>query len=546
MSTDSSVRDGEPLPPTVGAVFARAARLYPDRPAMHDPQCRWTFAELDALRRRAAQAFFAAGVQPGDSVAVWAPNIAEYVPAVAGLQSIGAVFIPLNTRFKTAEAAYILRKSRAVCVLTLDAFAGNHYVEMLQAAELPELRQVIVLRGRHGAAQSWADFLAAGDAAAAHGGAAFTTQLAQRMDAVGPDDTLDMMFTSGTTGHPKAVRFTHGQAIATYDIFATRMGDLHAQDRYLVVNPFFHTFGYKAGWLCAVMRGACIHPVDAFDAEEVMRRIQDERITVLPGPPTIFSSMLAHPRRQDYDLSSLRVSLTGATMIPIELIREMASELKIDIIESAYGLTETCGLVSTTLPEDPLELVAHTVGRAIPGLEIRCIDAEGRTLGPDEQGEIVLRGPNVLREYVDDPQGTAAAFTTDGFFRTGDLGMLDAQGNIRITGRLKDIYIVGGFNCYPSEIEHMLRQMEGVDQAAVVGVPDARMGEVGKAYIIRAHGSTITAVDVIAWASQNMANFKVPRYVAFVDAFPLNASLKVLKTQLRDMHDAHSQPVEPP
>ncbi len=216
-----------------------------------------------------------------------------------------------------------------------------------------------------------------------------------------------------------------------------------------------------------------------------MRRIQAERITVLPGPPTIFSSILAHPRRHLYDLSSLRVSLTGATMIPIELIRQMSTELKIDIIESAYGLTETCGLVSTTLPEDPLELVAHTVGTAIRGMHVKCIDAQGQDLGPDAPGEIVLRGKAVLHEYVDDPDGTAAAFTADGYFRTGDLGTIDAQGNIRITGRLKDVYIVGGFNCYPAEIEHMLRQMEGIDQVAVIGVPDERLGEVGKACIIR-------------------------------------------------------------
>ncbi len=543
--THPPLRGTGPLPLTVGALFERAAKIFADRPAILDHQRQWSFLELDAQRLQAARAFFAAGVQKGDSVAVWAPNLAEYVVAVAGLQSIGAVLIPLNTRFKTAEVQYILGKSRAVIVLTLEEFAGNRYVDMLRAADLPALQKTILLRGQADGTQAWADFLAAGAAAAAAGGEAFAQQLALRMREVGPDDIHDMMFTSGTTGSPKAVRFTHRQSIECYDEFSTRMGALNEHDRYLVINPFFHTFGYKAGWLSCVMRGACIHPVESFDAEEVMRRIQAERITVLPGPPTIFSSILAHPRRHLYDLSSLRVSLTGATMIPIELIRQMSTELKIDIIESAYGLTETCGLVSTTLPEDPLELVAHTVGTAIRGMHVKCIDAQGQDLGPDAPGEIVLRGKAVLHEYVDDPDGTAAAFTADGYFRTGDLGTIDAQGNIRITGRLKDVYIVGGFNCYPAEIEHMLRQMEGIDQVAVIGVPDERLGEVGKACIIRQRGATLTAQDVVAWAGRTMANFKVPRYVAFMDSFPLNASLKVLKTQLRDMHDPRSERVEP-
>jgi len=533
-----------PLPPTVGALFERAAAVFGERPAIQDHRGSLNFAALNRLRLRAAQAFFAAGVQKGDSVAVWAPNMAEYVVAAAGMQSIGAVLIPLNTRFKTAETEYILRKSQATAILTLEAFADNRYVDMLRAAELPQLDRIILFRGQAEGTQGWEEFLAQGDAAAAAGGGDFAHRLAQRMREVGPDDVHDMMFTSGTTGMPKAARFTHRQSIQTYDEFATRMGDLNAQDRYLIINPFFHTFGYKAGWLCCVMRGACIHPVEAFDAEETMRRIEAERITVLPGSPTVFSAMLSHPRRGQYDLSSLRVSLTGATMVPIELIRRMSTELKIGIIQTAYGLTECCGLVSTTLTDDPLDLVSRTVGTAIEGLEIKSIGLDGSDLGTDQQGELVVRGPNVLSEYFDDPPGTAAAFTRDGFFRTGDLGSIDAKGYIRITGRLKDIYIVGGFNCYPAEIEHMLLQMEGIAQVAVIGVPDQRLGEVGKAYIVRQHGFNITAGDVAAWAGKTMANFKVPRYVEFVDALPLNASLKVMKAKLREMHDPRSHPVE--
>lgn len=531
------------LPLTVGGLFERAAALFGDRPAVRDTQGTISFIELDASRRRAAQAFFAAGVQKGDSVAVWAPNLAEYIVAVAGLQSIGAVLIPLNTRFKTTEVEYILRKSQATVVLTLEEFAGNRYVEMLRCTKL-QFRKIILFRGEVDGAQKWEEFLADGDAQAAAGGPEFVARLKQRMQEVGPDDIHDMMFTSGTTGMPKAARFTHRQSIETFDIFATRMGNLNEEDRYLIINPFFHTFGYKAGWLCCVMRGACIYPIESFNVDEVMRCIETERITVLPGPPTIFASMLSHPKRHEYDLSSIRVSLTGATMIPAELIRQMSTELKIDVILSAYGTTECCGLVSTTLIDDPLELISRTAGVAIDNLHVKVIDANGRELGPDQPGELVVRGPNVLSEYFEDLAGTTEAFTQDGFFRTGDIGSIDAAGYISITGRLKDMYIVGGFNCYPSEIEHILRQMEGVDQVSVIGVPDKRLGEVGKAYIIRQRGSVISARDVVEWATAHMANFKVPRYVEFIESFPLNASLKVMKTSLREMHDSQSVPIE--
>ncbi len=533
-----------PLPLTIGGLFERAASLYSDRPAIIDQRSVLTYGELNKLRLRAAKAFFACGVMKGENVAVWAPNMSEYIVAAAGMQSIGAVLVPINTRFKTAETQYILNKGEIKTIVTVEEFQNNNYVEMLLQAELPQLERIILLRGNHNNAETWDDFLQKGDLVENTDGSRFKEEFNRRVTEVCPDDILDMMFTSGTTGMLKAARFTHRQSIETYDDFSTRMGDINEKDKYLIVNPFFHTFGYKAGWLSCVMRGTCIYPLEIFEPVEVMRLIDTEKITIFPGPPTIFSTLISHPDRKKFDLDSLRVSLTGATVIPVELIRDMFEELKIDIVVSAYGMTEACGLISTTLANDSPDLIANTVGTSVKSLTVKCIDSSGKEVETGREGELVIRGPNVMTGYFNDIVANSESFTEEGYLRTGDLGSIDENGYIRITGRIKDIYIVGGFNCYPAEIEQILKRMGGIDQVAVVGVPDERMGEVGKAYIIRSPGTNITPLDVHAWAKKEMANFKVPRYVEFVDSFPLNASFKVLKNKLREMHNPNDEKME--
>ncbi len=337
---------------TVPALVASAAAHYADACAVEDGDVRLGFRVLAAEGLRAARAFATAGVRKGDRVGVWAPNLVEWIVAAIGLQSAGGVLVPLNTRYKGAEAAYILRKSGARLLLTMGDFLGTNYVEALSGEELPGLERIVTFRGQGAGATSWADFLVGADD--------FPEDEARaRAESVAHDDLSDLLYTSGTTGNPKGVMMTHGQTLRVFaswsEIFGLREGD-----RYLVVNPFFHTFGYKAGWLSSIMRGATVLPHQVFDAESVMERVSREQVSVLPGPPTIYQSMLAHPERDRFDLSSLRLAVTGAAAIPVELVRRMGDELGFERVLTAYGLTEVCGTATMCRPGDDPETIATT------------------------------------------------------------------------------------------------------------------------------------------------------------------------------------------
>ena len=288
------------------------------------------------------------------------------------------------------------------------------------------------------------------------------------------------------------------------------------------------------------MAGATVVPEAVFDARRVMERVASERISVLPGPPTLYQGLLAEPSRRSYDLSSLRLGVTGAAVVPVELVHAMSAELGFETVLTAYGLTESCGTVTMCRRDYPPETIAATSGRAIPGLEVRAV-VDGRPVAQGEPGEIVVRGYTVMDGYWEDEAATAAAIDADGWLHTGDIGVMDAAGNVTITDRVKDMFVVGGFNAYPAEIEAILRRHDGVAQVAVVGIPDERMGEVGCAFVVPTEGGATSAQDpegfaraLIAWSRQAMANYKVPRRVVVVDSLPLNASGKVLKRELRD------------
>jgi HIP---CoA ligase len=295
------------------------------------------------------------------------------------------------------------------------------------------------------------------------------------------------------------------------------------------VNPFFHSFGYKAGILVCLLTGATIVPQLVYDPEQAMRLIGAERITVLPGAPTIYQTILDHPARQSFDLSSLRLAVTGAAVVPVALVERMQSELSFDVVLTAYGLTEAV-VVTMCRPGDPPRTVATTSGRATAEFEIRLSDG----VSQDNTGEILLRGPNVMLGYLDDPAATKEAIDADGWLHTGDVGRLDGDGNLTITDRLKDMYICGGFNVYPAEVEQVLARLPAVAESAVIGVPDGRLGEVGKAFVVTRPGQELTAAEVIAYCRERLANFKVPRQVEFRPALPRNPSGKALKRLLRE------------
>ncbi|HEY8543955.1 MAG TPA: AMP-binding protein, partial [Acidimicrobiales bacterium] len=321
----------------------------------------------------------------------------------------------------------------------------------------------------------------------------------------------------------------------TYTVWSSMVG-LRAEDRYLIVYPFFHTAGLKSGVLACVLTGATMIPHAVFEPLAVLQRVVDERITMLPGTPTVFQGILDAPERPGFDLSSLRLSVTGAAVVPVAVIERMRDELRFETVVTGYGLTETTGTVSMCRHDDPPEVVAHTVGKPLPGVEVRVVDRDGTVVGRGEPGEIQVRGFNVMQGYFNDPEATAATIDADGWLATGDVGLVDEDGNLRITDRVKDMYIVGGFNAYPAEIENQLLRHPAIAQVAVVGVPDGRLGEVGVAYVVPRPGEPFDPDDVIAWARERMANFKVPRAVIPIDALPLNAMGKVTKFALRERY----------
>jgi HIP---CoA ligase len=510
---------------TIPNLARTAAERFGADEAVVDGTVRLSFAELWSAAEQAGRAFVAAGVEPGDRVAIWAPNVHEWIVALLGLQAAGGVLVPVNTRYKGAEAAYLLDTSRAKVLVTVDGFLGNEYVSLLDGHELPHLERTVVLRGDTAGAQAWAEFLATGDAVAAE-------VLAERMAALGPDDVSDIIFTSGTTGNPKGVVCTHGQTLRGFADWAAIVG-LRRDDRYLVINPFFHSFGYKAGIVAALTVGATLVPQAVFDIPQAMANVAAHRITALPGPPAIYQTFLNHPDLDREAMSSLRLAVTGAAPVPVELIARMQQELGFETVVTAYGLTETCGIVTVCWPDDPPERISATSGRAIPGVEVRIVDDDGHDVPVGQPGEIVVRGYNVMRGYFEDPERTAETIDVDGWLHTGDIGTMDADGYVAITDRKKDMFICGGFNAYPAEIERLLLTHPGVAQAAVIGVPDERLGEVGMAFVVPRSGASVDPAEVVAWAKAHMANYKAPRRVQVVEALPMNASNKVLKGELR-------------
>jgi len=514
---------------TIPGLVAGAGQRFGDAEALVDGELRLSFAGLAELAEASTRSAIAAGLQRGDRAAVWAPNIHEWIAAALGVHGAGGVLVPLNTRFKGREAADILVRSRARVLFCVNGFLGNDYPGMLAATDvdLPDLDHTVILRGAvPNGAMGWGDWLGIGRDVA-------PGEARRRIAAVDSGDLSDIIFTSGTTGRPKGAMSTHAQTLRVFEAWSDIIG-LRAGDRYLVINPFFHTFGYKAGWVACLLKGATIIPQAVFDVEEAMARIADERVTVLPGPPTLFQSILDAPGRKDHDLRSLRLAVTGAAAVPVELIRRMRAELTFQTIVTAYGLTESTGTVTMCRPDDSAETISATSGRAIPDVECKVVGDDGVELPRGEAGEVVTRGYHVMLGYLDDPAATAEAIDAEGWLHTGDIGVMDERGNLRITDRKKDLFIVGGFNAYPAEIEGMLLRHPATSQAAVVGMPDDRLGEVCAAFVVLRPGQHVTPEELIAWASVEMANFKVPRRVEIVDALPLNASGKVLKTELRE------------
>jgi acyl-CoA synthetase (AMP-forming)/AMP-acid ligase II len=511
--------------PSIPALVRSAAATHPRVEGVVDGDRSLSYPALFEQARQFAGALVSCGLAPGERVGIWAPNSAEWIVAALGLWQAGCVLVPVNTRFKGGEAADILGRSGVRLLVTVTDFLGTDYVELLRGAELPALATIIVAAGSvPEGTESWASFVAGATTEA-------LSEADRRAAALVAEDPSDILFTSGTTGRPKGVVQTHGRTLRVGTDWVAMTG-LQAGDRYLMVNPYFHMFGLKAGILASIAAGATMLPQAVFDVDAVLTRVQCEKVTVLPGAPTLYQSILDHPGRAGYDLSSLRVAVTGAADIPVELIRRVREELPFSVVVTGYGLTEA-GTATATSPEDDATTVATTVGRPRPSFELRIADDRGMDVATGAAGEILLRGGSVMSHYLDEPEATAASLTGDGWLRTGDLGTVDDQGCLHVVGRSKDMFIVGGFNVYPAEVENFLLEHPGVARAAVIGIPDRRMGEVGMAFVVLRPGASVDAPEMVEWAKGCMANFKVPRRIEIVDELPLNATGKVQKDVLR-------------
>jgi acyl-CoA synthetase (AMP-forming)/AMP-acid ligase II len=528
---------------TIPAALARAAAEYAGAPALAEPGGpRLSWRELHEQATQVSRALIAAGVSPGDRVALWSPNTHHWVLAALGALGAGGTLVPVSTRFTGHEALDVISRSGARVLFVADRFLGTDRLAELHAAarETPSIlnastgpvldRLELIVRvpvepaAPADDAVEWAGFLAQADQVP-------VADAEARAAAVRPDQVSDILFTSGTTGQSKGAMSSHRQALGVAAAWAD-CGGLTSADRYLVINPFFHSFGYKAGILVCLLTGAVIVPQPVFDAGEAMRLIEAEQITVLPGAPTLYQTILDHPDRAGRDLSSLRLAVTGAAIVPVALVERMRAELSFGTVLTAYGLTEAV-VATMCRPGDDPATVARTSGRAAAGFEVRVAGPDGQPAGPGEPGEILLRGPNLMAGYLDDPAATKEAIDPGGWLHTGDIGHLDPAGYLTITDRLKDMYVCGGFNVYPAEVEQALARLDGVAESAVIGVPDDRLGEVGKAFVVTRPGYALDTLQVLVYCRQRLANYKVPRYVEFCSALPRNAAGKTLKRLLR-------------
>ena len=519
---------GEPQQQTIPNLVEQAAVKFGSSQALVDGDVDWSFEDLQQNVQQMARALLASGVEHGERVGIWAPNIWEWVVAALGVHDVGGVLVPINTRFKGKEAGYVIKRANVKRLFTVTDFLDTNYVELLKdAGVVGDLEEIIIMRGdTQEGTISVTDLLT-------RSALSNQSEYQTRRDNVQGDDLCLIMFTSGTTGLPKGAMLTHAAISRGYNDWADIVG-LRAGDRYLIVNPFFHSFGLNAGILACLMKGACILPHPVFDVSEVMRRVPIDRISMLPGPPAIYQTILNHPDLESFDMSTLRLAVTGAAVIPVEMIVQMREKLGFETVVTGYGLTEGSGLATMCRHDDDPATIANTSGRAMPGMEVKIVDDDNSEVPRGDPGEIVVRGYNIMQGYLDDPEQTAQTIDASGWLHTGDIGVMDDHGNIAITDRKKDMYINGGFNVYPAEVESLMLAHPDIGQVSVVGVPDPRMGEVGFAFIVPATGSQPNIEKTLEWCQREMANYKCPRHIQLIESLPLNASGKVLKYELRE------------
>lgn len=504
---------------TIPAVAAAASRAWPDATALDDGTTRLTFSEVADLARTAGAAL-ADAVGPGDRIALWGANSIAWALASLAAHFAGATVVPVSTRYTPTEAGELL--GRAGCRVI---FADHEFLGRRLAAEAREMAGTATVvglgEGNQDGVVSWPDLI---------GSTANSAVVDRRIEVLCAEDVSHIQFTSGTTGQPKGAMLRHGAMVGTTRSWVRAVG-LTAGDRYPVTAPFSHIGGHKTGLLACAISGATALPFPTLDTERLLALIDGKQVSVLQGPPTMFQGLVAGLRRRPAR-SGVRVAVTGAAVVAPSLVRDIGSVLGVEHVFTAYGVTEASGVCTITSAEDALDTVARTSGRPVPGVEIVIFDGEGRPQPTGVHGELAVRGYNVMAGYLDDPRGTAEVIR-DGWFHTGDVGWIGADGCLRIVDRLKDLVIVGGLNVYPAELERVLVEHPDVSQAAVVGTPDERLGEVPVAFVVARTGAKLAGPELESFCQERLANFKRPRAYRFVDTLPLNAAGKVVKGDLR-------------
>lgn len=524
-------------PTTLSQALARQVAERGAAEAFVAPGERLTWAALQDGARAIARSLHAAGVRRGDHVGVLLGNGGTWVQVFYACAMLGAVTVPVNTRFKTDELAFCLKQADVKVLLTADSFLGIDFLDLLTQVEpaldqalpgaaLPLLRQVVVLGERcpRGAGR-WIDFLGAGEAVD-------DATLQDRMRAVAPDDVLLIQYTSGTTSFPKGVMLTHANMLTNAWAAAQRIG-VRPDDRYFSIRPYFHVAGTTLSILVSLMSGCCLLTLPKFDVADALRMLDEERCTLTSGNDTIFLMLMGHP---DFDRARIHLRGGWAAAGP-QVMQKIRDVMGVPGICNAYGQSEASPNITLSAHDDPFELRAMGWALPHPGMQVRVVDpGTGEPLPAGMQGEIQARGWSVMKGYYKMPEATARALSADGWLSTGDLGEMDAAGRLRMVGRLKDMFRVGGENVAPAEVEETLHGHPAVRMAQVVGVPDARLGEVPAAFVLLKDGQDCTAEELTAWCKARCANFKVPRYVEIVDSFEhigMTGSSKVQKNKLR-------------
>ncbi len=517
---------------TLSKVLSGTATVFPDRDAIITQDHRFTYRDLNQQVDRLARGLMVLGVEKGEKVGLWMPNIAEWVIAYFAISRIGGVVVPMNTRYKSHEVQYILANSEATTLFMADSFVGIDYLSMMDhiRQDLPNLRHNIVV-GKTGAdMHRFEEIVALGETRRDDEG------LAQREAVCTPQECALILYTSGTTGSPKGAMLSHHNMVENAKQ-VTEVLHTTQEDVFLLAVPFFHCFGCVMGILGSITWGASMVPMPVFQARQALKLVEKKRVTVLYGVPTMFVLELEEYRKgkddgSPYDVSCLRTGIMAGAPCPVEVMRGTMDELGCNV-SIAYGLTEASPVITMTRFADSLERRVETVGRTLPGIEVKIASDAHQPLPQGQTGELACRGYNVMLGYYGLPEMTAEVIDNDGWLYSGDLATMDEEGYVRIVGRKKDMLITGGFNVYPAEIEEYLFTHPKVQNVTVVGIPDDVMGEVAIAYVIPCDGVTIDPAEIVDYCVGRIANFKVPRYVEIVDQFPMTQSGKVQKFRLR-------------